>query len=236
MRLRRAGLVIGATLAVLAISGSTSAGTLAGPPIPAGWQVDVSASGELTGDAALDTAVVIRRSDPKLILNNDGLGSQKLDTNPRKLLVFEKTPQGFRQIAAATRLIPPAGSQDNSCLEDPLEEGGISITRQVLSVNLHFFMSCGSWGVTSNTYHFKRQAGRFRLIGYDRMEFMRNSGEGEKVSVNFLTNRKSTSPFAIDDSIPEHPRWSRIKPQRYFLDSLDLISGCPQIDARTYLC
>jgi hypothetical protein len=179
--------------------------------------------------------VVIRGTDPKLVIENDGLGTPQIDTNPRQLLVFEKTPQGFRQISAATKLVPPAGRKDMPCLEDPLAEGGISIIKQVLLVDLHHFLSCGSWGVSINKFKFKQMSGRFRLIGFDHMEFMRNSGEGEEVSVNFLTSRKSTTPFAIDDSIPRRLRWSRIKPQRYYLDTINLDS-CPVIDAKTYLC
>ena len=229
-------LLLAALVSGLTTSGPLSSRRMAGPPIPTGWKLDATAIGDLTGDAVSDTAVVVRQDNPKLVRSNDGLGSPQLDTNPRQLLVFERTPQGFRQIAAATKLVPPAGSLDTPCLDDPLAEGGISIAKQVLSLNLHYWLSCGSWGVASNKFHFKRQGTRFLLIGFDRMEFMRNSGLGEEVSVNFLTNRKSTTPFAIDDSIPKRLRWSRIKPQRYFLESLDLVSGCPQVDARTYLC
>jgi hypothetical protein len=207
----------------------------AGLPIPAGWKLDKVATGDLTGDGVSDTAVVIRQTDPKLIVKNEGLGEAELDTNPRRLLVFEKTAKGYVQIGAATKLIPPAGSDANPCLTDPLDEGGISIARQVLSVKLHYWQSCGSWSVTSNTYGFKRQAGRFRLIGYDRMEFMRNSGEGQEISVNFLTGRKSTKPFSNEETRPKPARWSKIKPQQFFLDTLEL-GVCPKIDSQTYIC
>lgn len=222
---------------VLALSAAVPASSrsVAGPPIPVGWKLDASANGDLTGDGIADAAIVIRRADPKRVIHNDGLGTPELDTNPRRLLVFARTVSGFSQIAAADHLIPPAAREDSVCLEDPLSEGGISIRKHVLAVNLHYWLSCGSWGVTSNTYVFKWMASRFRLIGYDRMEFMRNSGEGEKVSVNFLTSRKTTTPFAIDDSTPERLRWTRIKPQRHYLDAIDL-ETCPAIDAKTYLC
>ncbi|MEQ1497080.1 MAG: hypothetical protein ABL914_00330 [Novosphingobium sp.] len=228
-------LLIAAGVSGLLGSAPADSRRAAGPPIPAGWKIDASADGDLNGDGVTDAAVVIRQVNAGLIVQNAGLGAQELDTNPRHLLVFAKTAQGFRQIAAAAKLIPPAGSDGNPCLADPLEEGGISIAKQVLSVKLHYWQSCGSWGVTSNTYRFKLQTGRFRLIGYDRMEFMRNSGEGEELSVNFLTRKKSTAPFAIDDSVPKRPRWTRIKPQRFYLDTLDL-DACPKIDASTYLC
>jgi hypothetical protein len=205
------------------------------PPIAAGWKLDISASGDLTGDGVRDVAMVVRGDDPKLTIHNDRLGQSELDTNPRRLLVFAGTGSGFRQIAASDRMIPPAGDAESSCLEDPLAEGEIAIARNVLSVKLHYWLSCGSWGVTTNTFRFRLERGRFRLIGFDRMEFMRNSGEGEETSVNFLTARKSRTLFAIDDSIPKKLRWSRIRPQRHYLDSLNL-EACLQVDKTTTLC
>lgn len=233
----RAGLILllSALAPGLVVSTSAKSRRMAGPPVLAGWTIEASASGDLTGDGISDTAVVIRRVDPKLIIHNDRLGQQELDTNPRQLLVFERTPQGFRQIAVASKLIPPAGSKESSCLEDPLAEGGITIARKVLSVTLHYWLSCGSWGVTANTYKFRLESSRFRLIGFDRMDFMRNSGEGEEVSANYVTGRKSTTPFAIDDSIPKKLRWTRFKPKPVYLDTLD-INACPQVDANTSLC
>ena len=193
------------------------------------------ASGDLTGDGINDVAMVIRRDDLKLVIHNDRLGASELDTNPRRLLVFAGGAAGYRQIAATDRFIPPADSEDSSCLEDPLAEGGIAIARGMLSVKLHYWLSCGGWGVTSNMFKFRREGERFRLIGFDRTEFIRNSGEGEESSVNFLTSRKSITPFAIDDSVPKRLRWSRIKPQRYYLDSIDF-AACPPIEKFTYLC
>lgn len=228
-----------ALLAVLvAVSFGASPGEAAPaarPPIPAGWKVEASATGDLTGDGVGDTAVVIRQTNPRRVVRNEGLGTPELDTNPRQLLIFEKTASGFRQVAAATNLIPPAGTQDSPCLEDPLADGGISIARQTLSVRFNYWLSCGSWGTAINTYKFRRLSGRFRLIGFDRTEFMRNSGLGEEVSVNFLTSRKSTTPYAIDDSVARRLRWSRTKPQRIYLDTFD-IRACLPVDARTSLC
>ena len=205
------------------------------PPLPAGWKLDAIASGDLSGDGISDVAMVIRGEDPKLVIHNDRLGAAELDTNPRRLLVFAGGAAGWRQIAANDRFIPPAGSEDSSCLEDPLAEGGIAIARGVLSIKLHYWLSCGGWGVTSNTFKFQREGKRLRLIGFDHTEFMRNSGAGEEASVNFLTSRKSVTPFSIDDSVPKDLRWSRIASQRYYLDSIDL-SVCPAIDNSTNLC
>lgn len=222
--------------AALVFSAATASGaTTAAPTAPAGWKLVSTVSGDLTGDGKPDLVQVIQRTDPKLVIGNGGLGSDKLDTNPRRLLILARAGATYRQLAAIDGFIPPAADAETPCLADPLDEGGIAIARGVLTVDLRYWLSCGSYGVTGTTFKFRHDAGRFRLIGFDRMEFSRSSGEGEKVSVNFLTSRKAVTAFAIDDSIPERLKWTRIKPQRHFLDTLNL-SACAPIDAVTTLC
>lgn len=203
--------------------------------VPAGWKIDATTSGDLTGDGQADIAMVIRRADPAAVVRNDGLGSSELDTNPRRLLVFAREGGHFRLIATSGRLVPPAAIADSPCLEDPLAEGGIAVARGVLEVNLHYWQSCGSYGVTSITYKFRRESGRFRLTGFDRLEFMRSSGEGEEASFNFLTGRKAVRPFAIDAAKPPPWRWSRFVPQAHYLDTFDR-GACPVADAKTLMC
>lgn len=221
--------------ALILSAAAVSAATAEAPTAPAGWKLVSTVSGDLTGDGNPDLVQVIQRADPKLVIRNEGLGSDVVDTNPRRLLILARAGAGYQRLAAVNGFIPPAGDAETPCLADPLEEGGIAIARGVLSINLRYWLSCGSYGVTGTTFKFRHEAGRFRLIGFDRMEFSRSSGEGEKVSVNFLTNRKSFTAFAIDDSIQERLKWTRIKPQRHFLDTLNL-SACAPIDTATTLC
>lgn len=221
--------------AVSAPAAAQSANSVDGPAIPSGWVEDMRASGDLTGDGRPETVLIIRDTDPARVIANDGLGADSLDTNPRRLLVFEKAADDFRQIAAGDHVVPPSGSEDTPCLVDPLEDGGLSISHRVLSLNLRFWTSCGSWGTSGNTYKFRLEGDRFRLIGFDKTEFMRNTGSGEQISVNFLTLRKKVSPYSIDGETKGKVRWSSIEPQRYYLDTLN-IAECPQIDRETYLC
>ena len=224
-------------LAAGTVIGGASAGARQSddPPVAKGWTIDARASGDLNGDGAGDLAIILRGTNPRLIRSNDGLGESSIDSNPRRLVVYFWNGKDYRHAVAADHFIPSAGSQDSPCLADPLAEGELSIARQVLSVKLQYWLSCGGWSTSSNSYKFRYQGSRFLMIGFDHTEFKRNSGEGEEVSVNFLTGRKSVTLFAIDDSIPKKLRWSRIGAQRFYLDSLDLKS-CPQIDASTSLC
>lgn len=222
-------------LAALCLAVQAKGETISGLPVPEGWKVDASASGDLTGDGVTDYAVVIRQKDPKQVIHNDRLGASELDTNPRRLLIFAGEAGGFRQIAAADRMIPPAADLESPCQVDPLEDGGIAIKSGMLSVKLQYWQSCGSWAVVSKTFKFRREGGRFRLIGFDHTEFMRNSGQGDEVSVNFLTSRKAAAPFAIDGSVRRRLTWSRIRPLKIHLDSIDL-EACVAIDQTTNLC
>lgn len=204
-------------------------------PVPAGWSMDTAVQGDLTGDGMPDTAMVIRKIDPANITQNDRMGKDQLDTNPRRLLVYERTAKDYRLIGSSDYLIPSADDAETPCLADPIEEGGLSIAKQVLSVQLNYWLSCGSYGVTINTFKFRREARRFRLIGFDKIDFMRSSGQGTQYSVNFLTSRMAVSPWAIDTDGPPKWKWSRIKPQRHYLDSYRPIP-CPVITTELSLC
>jgi hypothetical protein len=205
-------------------------------PAPAGWKAEASVTGDLTGDGLPDVAVVWRRTDPARVIANSGLGEPTIDTNPRRLAVFERLATGaLRQIATTDSLVPPAGSEDTPCLADPLDEGGIAIAGGVLEVRLQYWLSCGSYGVTGTAFKFRREDARMRLIGFDRREFMRSSGEGEETSFNYLTGRKGRRGFSIESDRKRPWRWSRFTPQALYLNTIDL-GACPQADAETPMC
>lgn len=159
--------------------------------VPQGWKVDLSAEGDLNGDGRADAAIVIRQQDPAKIVRNEGLGASELDTNPRQLWVLLRQGRSYRVAAVNRDWLPPAGDPDNPCLEDPIG-GGLNIKNGRLKVVLHYWSSCGTWGVQNNTYTFRLEGRRFRLIGLDKQVFMRNSGEADTVSINYLTGRQKT--------------------------------------------
>lgn len=160
--------------------------------VPAGWKLDASAEGDLNGDGRADAAIVVRGQDPAKIVRNEGLGASELDTNPRQLLVFLRDGQSYKLAAAQRQWLPPAGNAENACLQDPLEDGGIAIKNGRLTVTLHYWLSCGGWGVQNHAYTFRLEGQRFRLIGSERVSYMRNSGEQTTVSTNYLSGRQKT--------------------------------------------
>jgi hypothetical protein len=166
------------------------------------------------------------------------LGESVLDTNPRRLLVLVN--KGGRQELAASSdsVIPPAGSEDNACLADPMEEGGVSIARGALRVSMQNWLSCGSYGVTNRSFTLRLERGRLRLIGYDRLDFSRSSGEGERLSVNYLTGRYSkTTGLVIVGDGPERPKtvWGRFAPTPVYADGLSA-DACLKVEIDAGFC
>ena len=216
-----------ATLALLA----APAGAQAAYPqsLTRGWEIAQEAHGDLDGDGRAEAVLVIHQNDPQFVKENDSLGAQRLDLNPRALLILKREGEGWRQLARTDTLVPPAGSLDAPCLADPLEDGGVAIVDGVLSVAFHYWLSCGSYGVTTRDYKFRLQEGRFRLIGFDRLEFSRASGRGDEVSINYLTGRRKSAtgitviePDELDaPQAPPEESWETITRDILFLEDID---------------
>jgi hypothetical protein len=192
-----------------------------------GWEIEKVVEGKLTPGGEGDVVLLLHGTDPAKKVSNDGLGESELDLNPRKLVFLERHGGEYRKAGETSGLLPPANSEDSPCLTDPLEEGGISISGNVLEIGLQFWYSCGSWYVTNETYKFRKEDDRFRLIGFDRFELHRATQDTEKTSVNFLTGKREIST-GNDVSEPPKPfvkKVSRIGGQKYWLDSLPQ-NGC----------
>lgn len=164
----------------------------------AGWTVEAKASGDLDGDGKADAALVLHGTDPKLVLRNaDGLGPDELDTNPRILAVALATETGFRLAVQNATLIP---RRQEPTIADPFSpDGELAIARGAVRVAISYFASAGGWGTADVAFTFRLGDGTLRLIGYDRTDIQRNSGEMEKVSVNYLSGRRSDAKGRIDD-------------------------------------
>jgi hypothetical protein len=197
--------------------------------IPKGWRVIFDRSGDLTGDKKPEIVIVIEEQDKSKIINNDRLGSQTLNTNPRRLIILTPAAKGHRQIQSVEGFLPPEGDAESSCLADPLmENGGIEIKKGVLIVTLNYWLSCGSYGVTKDIFRFRQQGSRFRLIGKDTKSYSRSSGEGEEISINYLTGRKrETTGITVIEPDEGGPvakpktKWSRIPAEEeQYLDNV----------------
>lgn len=194
--------------------------TLAAPA----WKTVQQASGDLNGDGRADKVIIEQQQDPRKIIKNESLGAPELNLNPRRLTVLLAGANGFQPAARATWL-PTEHSRDTPCLEDPLGNNSLVIKNQTLTLNLGYWLSCGSYGVSHNAYKYRLQHGAFILIGADSSSYMRNGGYGTAVSINFPARKiKATGYIPIFEEEngatpkPQQDRWARLKSgKRYTL-------------------
>jgi hypothetical protein len=168
--------------------------------VPTGWSVEKEARGDLNGDGRPDVVLLLRMSDPANVISNDGFGAERLDTNPRLLVVaFAGAETDALTLALADHTLIPRHT--DPVMEDPLHD--VSLVRGTLQVSLGSFMSAGSWSVTNAKLTFRHQDGCFRLIGYDATDYQRNTEEISTLSVNYLTRKVKRSSGQTDDAMKE---------------------------------
>jgi hypothetical protein len=175
--------------------------------VPKGWVVETESSGDLNGDRVPDLMLVLHMNDPKNIVENDGLGPDQLDTNPRMLVVAfaGKATKKYSLALMNHTLIP---RHVNPVMDDPLEDA--AIVKGTLRVSLGFFMSAGSWYTSQTKFTFRYQDGCFKLIGYDATEAKRNTGETSTVSVNYLTKKAKISEGNFEND-HEKVSWKTVR-------------------------
>ena len=174
--------------------------------VPNGWKLDAKAEGDLNADKSPDAALVLRMDDPRNRVATQWNPDQRYDTNPRMLvLAFARKSGGYELAAADYKLIPRLENQNQ---DDPFDE--VSIRGGTLRVKMHLFMSAGGWQMGGSAYTFRLQDGAIKLIGFDRDSVMRNSGETEEVSINYLTGHREEKIGNIG-SDPQQTRSNRMR-------------------------
>ena len=202
-----------------------------------GWVLEKSINGDLDADGVDDAVLVLQQNDRRKLKHNEGLGASELNTNPRRLLVLLKSADGYRKVADNARFLPPQNDEDAPCLEDPLEEGGVTVSRGLLRIDLHYWLSCGSWGVSHSSFLFRLEGGRLRLIGLDGYEFMRNSGDRSESSINFLTGKKkiTTGLSQFDEPTTPKVKWEKFPARKpIYLDQMG--ASCDEGDPAQSWC
>ena len=192
--------------------------------IPKGWKEILATSGDLNKDKLEDVVIIIEKDDEKNIKKNNTIGPNYLNLNPRILLILftqkdgtyilvDKNDKGF---------IQSENDEKNPTLMDTLS--GIDIKNNTLKISHDYFLSVETWSALQSVFTFRFQNNRFELIGFDNNLFVRNSGEQEKFSINFLTNKiKTTSGGNIFNKKLNNPKekWgnNNIK-KKYILEEM----------------
>lgn len=187
--------------------------------VPAGWEIEARAEGDLDRDGIGDLALVLREKNPAHIVQHDGLGENPLDTNPRMLVVALRERQGGYRLAVENHSLIPR--RQNPVLEDPFDT--LTIVSGVLRVKLRIWMSAGSWSASNLDFAFRLQQGGLMLIGYDHQSIQRNTGKLDEYSLNYLTRRAKISIFDVDNDA-EKARWKTL-PRRPLRDIVELGDG-----------
>jgi hypothetical protein len=170
--------------------------------IPAGWKIMGEAEGDLNGDKRKDFVFVIKANQEKFLNKNDGLGGEIFDTNPRILAVLFWENDQYKLAVQSNTFIVMA---DSPTMEEPFQE--VHIIKGILEFNFEIFMNAGGWGMSNHLYKFRFQNGAFALIGADKTETQRNTGEMESRSFNFVTGKVQITTGNISGKPKDKTRW-----------------------------
>ncbi|EFE85731.1 hypothetical protein [Fusobacterium periodonticum] len=192
--------------------------------IPKGWKEILATSGDLNKDKLEDVVIIIEKDDEKNIKKNNTIGPNYLNLNPRILLILFKQKDGTYILVDKNDkgFIQSENDEQNPTLMDTLS--GIDIKNNTLKISHDYFLSVETWSALQSVFTFRFQNNRFELIGFDNNLFVRNSGEQEKFSINFLTNKiKTTSGGNIFNKKLNNPKekWgnNNIK-KKYILEEM----------------
>lgn len=154
--------------------------------VPQNWEIMGKATGDLNKDGAPDCVLVVKGKNAKFLNKNEGLGAEVYDTNPRMLIIlFKNSEKNLYELAKQSNsfiVIP-----DSPTMSEPFQE--VAVKNGVLQLSFEQWSSAGSWAMAQMSYKFRFQSGEFVLIGADKTESMRNTGEMETRSYNFLTRK-----------------------------------------------
>ncbi len=175
---------------------------------PRGWTVERAVRGDLNADGRPDLAMVLKGIDPACIVKTD-TATGSLDTNPRRVVIAWGTGSGFERRIVNASVI---SRLDDPYTDDPFESGDMTIRNGVLRLGLSYWRSMGGWTTFTVKLSFRWDGTQARLIGYDRDVLQRNSGETEKLSVDFVTRRVRTVTGSFEGDVTT-TKLTRLPPQ-----------------------
>lgn len=194
--------------------------------VPNGWKVISNNVGDLNRDGIDDVVLVTEETNPANFKKKpeESLGPSILNLNPRRLIILLRSSSGLKEVLRRDDLLPSENTEDMGCLDDPLANGGVSIARGNLVIELQDSRSCGSYGVVNEKFTFRSQGIRFQLVGYDRSESSRSTGERSEYSTNYLTAKKKITTGVNDfRDFKAKVSWKRLPSKRaFFLDEIPL--------------
>ncbi len=166
------------------------------------WTVMSKVESDLNGDNLADCVLVIKGAEKKFIFANEGLGTSEFDTNPRILVIAFRRSSGYTLVEQNNHFIV---APDQPTMTEPFQE--VAVKNGVLTFIFEEFYSAGSWGMSNRKYKFRYGKDEFVLIGVDKTDVNRATGEIETRSYNFSTKKVKTDSGHISDDGTGKVRW-----------------------------
>ena len=164
------------------------------------------ARGDLDADGTEDRSLVVALADRDKVDDQEGMEMRAPDRNQRIWFVWLGGTDGYRLIGKNSAIIP---SDEYTHCDDPLD--AISMKRNSLYLETHYWCSAGGWGQGNATVQFLYRDGALLLAGKEEAHDSRATGEGEMISTNYLSGRRKVQR-TVDHGDPEGaPVWRRLK-------------------------
>jgi hypothetical protein len=168
-----------------------SAGATREAFVPKGWKIEQALDADFDRDGRKDVLLLLRMTAKRNLIrpDPDAFGFE-FDSNPRMLVGLLAVQDGYRLLFDDHKLIP---RWDNPMIDDPLQK--VRATPGGFIIKLEHFANAGTWWVVDATLRFRFEAGCMRLIGFDRVDSSRGSGEVIERSLNYLTGTRTCAHY-----------------------------------------
>jgi hypothetical protein len=166
--------------------------------IPKEWTLAAKAAGDINGDKLSDAVLVLHMTSPRNRIAPSFAPDTRYDTNPFMLVVALARKGGGYELGAANHALIPRRENPNQ--EEPFEQ--VSIANGTLKVKMQQFLEAGGWRLAKIAYTFRWRDGGLKLIGFDRDALIKDTGETEVISINYVTRQKriATGTMAGDET------------------------------------
>jgi len=179
-------------------------GADAGQLVPEGWHC-TEKLGDLNKDGIDDLVIIALPNDEAGLLKVEGDDYVYNLNQPILAIYFGQAGGGFLRWKEYGNVLLP--NPDEFLIYN---YSSVITERGTLIISAGQEASAGSWSNTSCEFTYRFQNGDFYLIGKEEESAARNTGEGQRLSYNYLTHKCQRTTFNLFDDEKPVEHWSRI--------------------------